>query len=41
VSIHPRYLREQVREARGMPAKGSIVQAAEFLRVGRRRQPGH
>lgn len=30
VSIAPRYLREQVREARGMPAKASIVKRLNF-----------
>lgn len=30
VSIHPRYLREQVREAQGMPAKASIVKRLNF-----------
>jgi hypothetical protein len=30
VSITPRYLREQVREARGMPAKASIVKRLNF-----------
>jgi phage terminase large subunit-like protein len=30
VSIHPRYLQEQIREARGMPAKGSTVLRLNF-----------